>query len=453
MENSLTLEVFFIDFDFLKNSLIVLNCNSPKLKSRHVRINQRDTNVSLASSRVASSIDDDFNSVHNSEFDLNRENSSSLYENLNQCDYFDVAYIPDCDANRTLFLLHLNIRSLQKHHDNLCEFVCALSCQPHIVCISETRITNKPIVNISLPGYSFYHANSSTTAGGVGIYVSNNLHHEETSFYNLSSTVCENLWLVVTCPFSKKEFVIGSICRHPSSKVQPFIDCLSESLSTLNDAYKNFFILGDINIDISPETITCMNNNYLNMLAEHGVVTLINKPTRIASTSATTIDHILTNVLQYQLFPGVINYDLTDHLPVFVKASCCIKKSYKYDKPVRSLDNFNPEQFREDLLERMNSFYGNFQNIFKNNIEYFFSEFHFLITSTIDDHAPLPNLGRKQKRLRSKPWLTKGLLTSIKDKQAMYKSHYVKGSSAEKYLRQHKFSCHHQQCMQGSTKL
>ena len=136
----------------------------------------------MASSRVALSLDDDFNSVHNSEFDLNREISSLLHENLNQCDYFDVAYIPDCDANRTLFLLHLNIRSLQKHHDNLCEFLCVLSCQPHIVCISETRITDKPIVNISLPGYSFCHANSSTTAEGVGIYVSNNLHHEETSF-------------------------------------------------------------------------------------------------------------------------------------------------------------------------------------------------------------------------------------------------------------------------------
>ena len=82
----------------------------------------------------------------------------------------------------------------------------------------------------------------------------------------------------------------------------------------------------------------------------------------------------------------------------------------------------------------MNSSYGNFQNISKNNIEYFFSEFHSLITSTIVDYAPLRNLTRKQKRLRSKPWLTKGLLTSIKNKQAMYKSHYVKGSPAEKYL-------------------
>ena len=195
----------------------------------------------MASSRVASSLDDDFNSVHDSEFDLNREISSFLHKNLNQYDYFDVAYIPDYDTNRSLLLLHLNLRSLQKHHDNLCEFLCALSCQPHIVYLSETRITDKPIINISLPGYSFYHANCSTTAGGVSIYVSNNLHHEETSFYNLSSKVCENLWLVVTCSFSNNNFVIGSIFRHSSSKVQPFIDCLSESLSTLNDANKNFF--------------------------------------------------------------------------------------------------------------------------------------------------------------------------------------------------------------------
>ena len=177
-----------------------------------------------------------------------------------------------------------------------------------------------------------------------------------------------------------------------------------------------------------------ISNSYKNILAEYGVVALTNKPTRIASTSATTLDHILTNTFRYQLFPGIINYDLTDHLPVFVKISCCIKTSSSCKKPVRSFTNFTPEQFREDLQANMQIFYNQFQNISENNIENQFTELHSLITATIDKHAPLCNLTRKQKRLRNKPWLTKGLLISMKNKRRTYKSHYVKGATAEKFL-------------------
>ena len=162
--------------------------------------------------------------------------------------------------------------------------------QPHIICLSETRIFNELKTNVSLPGYSFYYFNSVTHAGGVKTFVSNSLHHIEVSPYNLNSTTCKNQQISVTCPFTQKEFVIGCIYRHPSFKLQPFCDCLSDSLASLNEGNKKYFILGDINIDLSTDTIP---NSYKNILAEHGVVALINKPTRIASTSATALDHIL----------------------------------------------------------------------------------------------------------------------------------------------------------------
>ena len=50
----------------------------------------------------------------------------------------------------------------------------------------------------------------------------------------------------------------------------------------------------------------------------------------------------------------------------------------------------------------------------KNNINDVFDEFYSLITKTISNHAPLKKLSRKQKRLKSNPWMTKGLITSIK---------------------------------------
>ena len=48
------------------------------------------------------------------------------------------------------------------------------------------------------------------------------------------------------------------------------------------------------------------------------------------------------------------------------------------------------------------------------------------------NYAPLKKLSRKQKRLKSNPWMTKGFITSIKKKQKMHKTHFVQGTSVNK---------------------
>ena len=123
------------------------------------------------------------------------------------------------------------------------EFLCMLPDQPHIICLRETKIFNEPKINVSLPGYFFYFSKSITYAGGVGIFVSSSLHHKEVSSYNLNLTTCENQWISVTCPFTQKKFVIGCIYRHRSSTLQPFCDCLSDSLANLNEANKHISFL------------------------------------------------------------------------------------------------------------------------------------------------------------------------------------------------------------------
>ena len=65
------------------------------------------------------------------------------------------------------------------------------------------------------------------------------------------------------------------------------------------------------------------------------------------------------------------------------------------------------------------------------SINRMFEDFYSLITTTIENHAPLKKLTRKQTRLRNKPWITKGLLKSIKRKQKMHKTYYINGSTDE----------------------
>ena len=44
-------------------------------------------------------------------------------------------------------------------------------------------------------------------------------------------------------------------------------------------------------------------------------------------------------------------------------------------------------------------------------------------------HAPLRKASRRQKRIQRNPWLTKGLLTSIKHKQKLYRTHFLNGDA------------------------
>ena len=44
-----------------------------------------------------------------------------------------------------------------------------------MVCVSETRLKNEPLLDISLPGYNFIHMNSNTQAGDVAMYISKNI--------------------------------------------------------------------------------------------------------------------------------------------------------------------------------------------------------------------------------------------------------------------------------------
>ena len=75
-----------------------------------------------------------------------------------------------------ILVLHINIRSLQEHVDELHELIVNAKTHPDLIAITETRIKNKPLINIDIPGYSFSYVTSSSNAGGVEIYVSDNLN-------------------------------------------------------------------------------------------------------------------------------------------------------------------------------------------------------------------------------------------------------------------------------------
>ena len=102
-------------------------------------------------------------------------------------------------------------------------------------------------------------------------------------------------------------------------------------------------------------------------------------------------------------------------------------KSFYRDK-----SNFQADSYSQDLENNLYDFEDHYSSLTVHNFNDAFNEFTAVISGTIDTHAPLKPLSRKQRRLKSKPWLTKAICVSIHKEQSMFKSHFINGDSAEK---------------------
>ena len=76
-----------------------------------------------------------------------------------------------------LSFLHMNIRSLSCHFDELLSLLTNLKIGFDVVAVSETWDSfERPItMNVTLPGYTFLSSKSQSQNGGVGLYIKSSL--------------------------------------------------------------------------------------------------------------------------------------------------------------------------------------------------------------------------------------------------------------------------------------
>ena len=116
-----------------------------------------------------------------SRFNLENDNIceemyGQMSSKIKNCKFLDNSSTCVQPSENLLKLVHLNIRSLTKNFDALFEFISSLNFTPDLVCLTETRIKNQPLANITILGYGFALVNSLGSAGGVTIYISNNFN-------------------------------------------------------------------------------------------------------------------------------------------------------------------------------------------------------------------------------------------------------------------------------------
>ena len=127
------------------------------------------------------------------------------------------------------------------------------------------------------------------------------------------------------------DIVIGVIYRMPNFSVDVFSDRISDVMSVIQKERKLCYLWGDLNIDVLKADDLRATGELFDVLYCYNVFPLTTKATRVTSTTANLIDHILTNNLDDDMMhiQGISWTSISDHCAVFHVASNVLKKSHK----------------------------------------------------------------------------------------------------------------------------
>ena len=208
--------------------------------------------------------------------------------------------------------------------------------------------------------------------------------------------------------------------------MEDFSDCPNK----LTESNNTFYILGDININTQNKSFA---KKYLNVITSNGAVSVITEPTRVTAKTATVIDHIITNDSNHKIIPSVKYGSITDHFLIACKVTQLNLFSRKMNTFFyRDKRKFCSKTYYEEMYSKLaNIVLSNFpfQHDKFNDV---FEMFVTAISDTIEKHTPLTRRSSKQARLTKKPWITKGIFTSVKRKNLMFRSHFINGNVNEK---------------------
>ena len=314
-------------------------------------------------------------------------------------------------------IIHCNTRSLPKNYDTLKDILDSFKEQPSVIAISETKLKEDNIHNLSILGYNFVSTHSLSNAGGVGIYISEKIKFIRRQDLDFISQDYESCF--VELPRNKqKNILVGCVSRHPSNNCTIFKEVLSEKLNQINRLGFETYIAGDININLFNYNSNEPTSEYLDMLFDLGFLPIITKATRITYHTSTLIDHIYTNTPEKIVQSGICLVDISDHLPCFCTATTKLPNII-HKKYYRDFSNFDSNHFSDDLRKI------DFKAIVNEDVNKSMNNLTNLLLEITNKHAPIRKVTNKKKKQLKRPWITKGILSSIKKRQKLFKSHFL----------------------------
>ena len=380
-------------------------------------------------------MDNDPDSNFFSNFDLQNVCNSDYYneEDVNM-------YLRDVDEG-DLSLLHTNIRSLPRNGDELEKYLHNIDINFDLIGLTESWLTDdhSEVTYIS-PEYKMVNVyRTNKRGGGVTLLIKESLKYKAITELCKCRDELESVFVELSpCNFNdKKPVVIGVIYRPPNMDIGAFIEQMNAIMNHSAVQNKRCYIMGDFNINLLNCSTHNLTADFVDNMFANLYVPLINRPTRLCRTAATLIDNIFTNNISMGYAKsGILRTDISDHLPIFHVTRCkksMSKKAY-VKKPVIN------ECTLSNLLYELNN--TNWDRILQcDDVNEGFTQFSVTMQESYDKNIPQRICKPKSK---DKPWISKGLLYSIRRKNKLYAVYLkYKTTASHSFYRRYKNKLSH----------
>lgn len=314
-------------------------------------------------------------------------------------------------------IIHFNIRSINKNFYDLLLYLQQVGLDSvHIIVLSECWNTRAVSEGYFIPGFkSFNNESRFNQNDGCIVYVREDLNP------GVEIVPINKINLLrVVFKYRGLNFGLTASYRPHLVNVYQYVHDLDNYYSSLDRELVEVFV-GDTNIDLLKQ----WDNEvifYRCILAEHGLFPYINKPTRLSERSQSLIDHIfvsykdtIVGVKSVRFKSFIFRISLTDHDPVILSISCgnknsSIKNNKHYQNNYKKVIDY-------DKLKNTLSI-DSWEEIYNGkDVDAAYHLFIGKVTNALMANTTYKRIGNKLRKI--KPWMTEGLLRSIRHRDKL----------------------------------
>ena len=279
--------------------------------------------------------------------------------------------------------------------------------------------------DLNLVGYSaFPLPHKVSMKGGLVTYVNENYRVKELDFYE-DSTCWEAQFFEINGNGLNNKLLLSNLYVPPrtTNEFLTFKSNFFPIIDKLTEKYKNIIIAGDTNADALQFNSNQVFCDYFDNLTNYSLLPVITLPTHFGTKNGSIIDHIYvkTDVELSDIYAGISLHKFSNHLPVFVSIPL---KNEPIELPKYiTIHKTAPENWN-NLINELNDINWsekmNTENLFANPD----SNYNILINVLAEaknKHLPTKKVRFKRYKHKNNAWITFGLITSIKQKDHLYK--------------------------------
>ena len=360
----------------------------------------------------------------------NIENFDEMINCCAESPYIDMenatAYISRFKNNFTI--LDINSQSLNAKFDNLIIFLNELASSDtyfSVICIQETWITQDiaTIPHLQIPHYNVISFPATCSKhSGLAVYIHESFQYKFADIEIVPSSF-EQLCLDISGGGLRNKLRLCNVYRPPRDRnceLKSFLNEFTPFLSSVSNRSKNCVIVGDFNIDLLKLESRSLFAEYFELLYSFSFKPTVTLPTRLSRKSATLIDHVFCN-MSVSMNAGIILSSMSDHLLPFL----CLDIKQDFIKPPSTI-TFQPSDARSVSMFVNSINNTDFMSLLPTELStdpnHSYEIFKSTLQESLNKYLPVKKVKYKKHKHKLRPWISQGLIRSIKVRDKMYRN-------------------------------